>query len=163
MVLQRLPSIPNLTALHVLSLGRESATPEPVQLGHQIVDVIALRPEILLRFIGIRNTCFEVVESHYGPAPESDSGSWSSDDTSLPSVSSDMQPQSLDEAMDSDDDLLAEDSDDGSQSSRRHPENDLSAPGVGGLSLSNNKRYRLKKIDFYDEKVAIFKARHGNL
>ncbi|KPM35624.1 hypothetical protein AK830_g10938 [Neonectria ditissima] len=162
MILQRLPSIPNLTALHVLSLGRESATPEPVQLGHQIVDVIALRPEIRLRFIGIRNTCFEVVESHYGPTPESDSGSWSSDDTSLPSVSSDMLPQSMDEGMESDDNLLAEDSDDESQSSRRQPENDLSAQGLGGLSMPN-KRYRLKKIDFYDEKVAIFKARHGNL
>ncbi|KAK7427677.1 hypothetical protein QQZ08_005783 [Neonectria magnoliae] len=163
MVIQRLPSIPNLTALHVLSLGRESATPEPVQLGHQIVDVIALRPEIRLRFIGIRNTCFEVVESHYGTAPESDSGSWSSDDTSLPSVSSDLQPQSMDEALESDDDLLAQDSDDESLSSRRHPENDLTAPGIGGGLPMPNKRYRLKKIDFYDEKVAIFKARHGNL
>lgn len=159
-VLQRLPNIPKLTALHILSLGRDSSTPDSMQLGHQIVDVITLRPEIRLCFIGIKGACFQIVESRRGAA-ESDSGSWSSDSISLPSMSSDMNPPSIDGALGDDDNLLAEDSDDESQSSRRQTENDWSTLERG--KSESNKTYRLRKIFFYDEKVAIFRARHGTL
>lgn len=131
-----------------------------MQLGHQIVDVITLRPEIRLCFIGIKGACFQIVESRRGAA-ESDSGSWSSDSISLPSMSSDMNPPSIDGALGDDDNLLAEDSDDESQSSRRQTENDWSALERG--KSESNKTYRLRKIFFYDEKVAIFRARHGTL
>ncbi|KAH7163250.1 F-box domain-containing protein [Dactylonectria estremocensis] len=160
-VLQRLPNIPKLTALHILSLGRDSSTPDSMQLGHQIVDVITLRPEIRLCFIGIKNLCFQIVESQ-GPAG-SDSGTWSSDSMSLPSISSDMNPPSVDGALDDDDDddHVAEESDDESQSSRRQAENDWTT--LGRCKPESNKSYRLRKIFFYDEKVAIFQARHGTL
>ncbi|KAH6898776.1 F-box domain-containing protein [Thelonectria olida] len=158
-ILQRLPNMRHLTALHIPSLGRDSGTQADLHLAQQIVDVITLRPEIRLCYLAIRGLCFEVVESSRG-SPGSDGGIWSSDDASSPSEMSDIHPAS-DDALSNDGHMLLEDSDDASQSSRRVAPNDSSALWPG--NTGSNKTYRLRRIAFYEENVTIFKARHGTL
>lgn len=148
-----------LTALHIPSLGRDSGTQADLHLAQQIVDVITLRPEIRLCYLAIRTFCFEVVESRRG-SPDSDGGIWSSDEVSSPSDMSDIHAGS-DDATSSDGHVLIEDSDDEAQSPRRFPPTDSSALWPGQTEPS--KAYRLRKIAFYEDKVAIFKARHGTL
>jgi hypothetical protein len=149
----------HLTALHIPSLGRDSGTQAGLHLAQQIVDVITLRPEIRLCYLAIRGLCFQVVESPHG-SPDSDGGIWSSDEVSSPSEMSDIHHAS-DDALSNDGHMLLEDSDDASESSRRPPTNDSSALWPG--NTGSNKTYRLRRIAFYEESVAIFKARHGTL
>ena len=61
--LQRLPFIPHLRSLHIPFIfehphGRNLDSKE---LALQIVDVVALRPELELCFLGVQSKCFEVV------------------------------------------------------------------------------------------------------
>ncbi|KAI5466423.1 hypothetical protein BGZ63DRAFT_131184 [Mariannaea sp. PMI_226] len=155
-ILQRLPNMPKLTALHIPSLGRENSPAESTQLALQIVDVITLRPEIRLCFLAIRDFCFQIVESTHG-SPDSDHGIWNSSVSSLSETSS-THP-SDDGLMSHDGNIPAEDSDGESQSSRRF----LSNSSAWFAGQESSKTYRLRNIAFYDECVAIFKARHGTL
>ncbi|CAK4030738.1 hypothetical protein AC578_5764 [Lecanosticta acicola] len=100
--LQRLPSVPQLRSLFLPFLADHvhGANVDPRELALQIVDIVALRPEVELCYMGIANKCFEILEN-----------------------------------------------------------------GREGEALAEKivGRLRLREILFYDDKVAIFKARHGRL
>jgi hypothetical protein len=143
------------------------------ELALQIVDIVTLRPEIELCYIGITTKCFEIHENKYaddmlsGPPTSSHLGATSAamGDTD---EESDMEN---DDDDDDDDDLedednhvddhqsLAEGEGDSTGNSEANSD-DEDADADGGKS---GPRLRLREILFYDDKVSIFKARHGQL
>ncbi|KAL2263071.1 hypothetical protein VTK26DRAFT_8359 [Humicola hyalothermophila] len=61
--LQRLPNMPQLRSLNIPHVADyPMAGFEPKELAHQLVDIITLRPEIRLCYIGIGAKCFEILE-----------------------------------------------------------------------------------------------------
>lgn len=129
----------------------------------QIVDIVALRPEVELCYIGIANKCFEILETKhvFDMRAESHLGH-----NSVPFESSDPE----EDAEDGEDDIAAtvdgdeneELDDDGTADDT---ESDASADDEASdvTESSNQARLRLREILFYDDKVAVFRARHGRL
>ncbi|KAL4921526.1 hypothetical protein BDW62DRAFT_174861 [Aspergillus aurantiobrunneus] len=157
--LQRLPFVPQLRALHIPHIAR------PVQLdlkelAMQVLDIVTLRPEISLSYVGMQNKCYEILEgkaNQYDLAEADDVHSegfvpgaenWAGSDTN--DEDSDEDDEGI--TMDSHSDLSSEDR-------RSLDDDDASDYDYGRPRVS----FRLREILFYDDKIAIFKARHGVL
>ncbi|KAL2856004.1 hypothetical protein BJY01DRAFT_203642 [Aspergillus pseudoustus] len=159
--LQRLPYVPHLRALHIPHIIHP-IQPELKELALQVLDTVTLRPEINLSYVGIHNKCYEIMEGksdEYGfgdnnvthsegivPGAENWTGSDMNDEES----DEEDEESTIDSHSDlsSDDRRSLEDDDDGGS------DNDYDRPRVS---------YQLREILFYDDKIAIFKARHGVL
>ncbi|KAI9376607.1 hypothetical protein BJX61DRAFT_489334 [Aspergillus egyptiacus] len=156
--LQRLPYIPHLRALHIPHIVRP-IQPDLKELALQILDIVTLRPEISLSYVGMQNKCYEILEGkgneydfnetddihNEGFAPGAEN--WPGSDTN-------------DEDSDEDDEESTVDTDsDSSSDESRSLDDDDSSDDNGRPRVS----FRLREILFYDDKIAIFKARHGVL
>ncbi|EME40374.1 hypothetical protein DOTSEDRAFT_74991 [Dothistroma septosporum NZE10] len=159
--LQHIPSIPHLRSLYLPFLADHvhGANLDARELALQIVDIVALRPEVELCYMGIANKCFEILENRAGesrtesslglhPAMDPDAGSDDGDNDDEDDDDDEDEEDQVEEEVDteSEDEEIEEDSDD---------EDDVDGQAVG--------RLRLREILFYDDKVAIFKGRHGRL
>jgi hypothetical protein len=136
-----------------------------------VVDMIFLRPEIELCYLGISNKCFEILENR-----NKEDGNSTSDlpTTGVPGghVTDDEDDEGASEGSDDDDDE-DEDEDDGTATEAVEADNveyETSDPGdsevesTDGIDDDRSKFHlRLREILFYDDKVAIFKARHMRL
>lgn len=177
--LQRLPQIPQLRSLSIPFIA-DHITPlfDPKELAHQILDVIFLRPEVELCYVGISHKCFEILENrhHEEPLPlshdshtsaanggpitddEEDDEDESEDDDEMDEEEDDnvtaIAPIDPDET---EDELSDGDGDDDGES------DEDSWDGASDCDGKGRVRLRLREILFYDDKVAIFKARHGRL
>ncbi|TQS36596.1 hypothetical protein Golomagni_02949 [Golovinomyces magnicellulatus] len=163
--LQRLPRIYHLHSLNVPFIANHVITTlDSRELALQIVDVIFLRPEIELCYLGILNKCYEVIESKH---------------FDINSASIDMHLGNLasgpgNVVINHDD---HEDEDDSQTATSGSVSLNL---GENGFEISqdsgsdsdsfecpiNNEskhQLRLREILFYEDKVAIFSARHGRL
>ncbi|OAP65309.1 hypothetical protein AYL99_01281 [Fonsecaea erecta] len=180
--LRRLPNATTLRSLHIPHIAEHiNGTVHSREAALQVLDIVALRPELELCYLGIQTQCFEILEyatprkgSYSGTSGEDHSGDdvGPGDDTAAPHPS---QPQahhdhdSHDEEAgdhgehgdpddDSDFDAVSDDgydlTDDGEES-----EDGGEAGGSGGPKPT----WRLREILFYDDKISIFKARHGRL
>ncbi|KAJ3952608.1 hypothetical protein N0V92_010953 [Colletotrichum tropicale] len=183
--LQRLPNVPHLRSLNLQHVAEHIVGNfEPRELALQMVDIITLRPEIQLCYVGISTKCFEILESK--PAEESggsiasvtadhhgvmahDSGVDDEDDEddnagTDEETASQMDEETSEEEDDDDDDTPASavDADDtqSEMSAAQDSDDESLRDAVFGPS---RPRLRLREILFYDDKVAIFKARHGRL
>lgn len=164
--LQHLPSVPHLRSLYIPFIADHvhGSGVDPRELALSIMDIVALRPEVELCYMGIANKCFEILENkrEWDGRPEShlglDGGGGVVED-----AGSDGDEDDDDEAEDDDDDDEDDDVDeeDGTESDEDDEDelSDSEADGVEGRAA----RLRLREILFYDDKVAIFKARHGRL
>lgn len=136
--------------------------------------MIFLRPEIELCYLGISNKCFEILENrnHDDTASSSDvttNGVTGDPVTDEEDDDDDEGDGSEDEADDDDD----EDEEDGTATEAVEAENleyETSDPGDSDIESSDGSdddrakfSLRLREILFYDDKVAIFKARHMRL
>lgn len=143
---------------------------EPKELVMQITDIITLRPEIELCYVGISNKCFEILEARPSDAPGSNgpvnlvNGDGSVDHA--PIVVEDV----MDEDDIEDDGHDEEDSDDeGTPTNPTDPDDTQSENSYAEsdddsfVEPVSTTKLRLREILFYDDKVAIFKARHGRL
>jgi len=169
--LQRLPKVSTLRSLYIPHIaGHPQANIDPHELALQIVDIVTLRPEIQLCYMGIGTKCFEILEnkaedSHgFGTHVTSTNGP-----TGYLSVHNDF-----DEDQDDDDDDL--DADDEAEDVEDEDDNDTvstAAPSDDEYGNSDDDEWqnydskktpklRLQEILFYD-KVSIFKARYGKL
>ncbi|CAK7271037.1 hypothetical protein SEPCBS57363_004410 [Sporothrix epigloea] len=191
--LQRLPGLPQLRSLHILNIADHVVENLSMyDLAMQITDVVTLRPETPLCFVAICDKCYEIVESRgsdttgdeadepgeSGSVHGANNVSIDGGSDSSSSAASDDEDEDANEDNDSDGDidvgvgggnagangmqvmLSAEhDSDaDVSDSSESDQDSQL-LEGDGPRPM----RLRMREIFFYDEKVAIFKARHGRL
>ena len=131
--------------------------------------VIALRPEIELCYLGILTKCFEILENrshcdsrlsnhdartntaHAGPGGIGDSEEDSADDSDETDDDPPVANGSLADSEDMDSEAGAD--------SAGETDDDLLGNGKG----RRPPRFRLREILFYDDKISIFKARHGRL
>ncbi len=175
--LQRLPLVPQLRSLYIPNIADHARgnNLDPRELALQVVDIVALRPDIEICYMGISTKCFEILENkpHNYDLRNENSSNTDGHTSGVGAGYGAQGPLGLtddeedsDEEDDDDDidgtgtagdgeDTTSEDPDDSAYDSDEDSfvnEDELKAP-----------RLRLREILFYDDKVAIFKARHGRL
>ncbi|KAL4970690.1 uncharacterized protein BDV14DRAFT_161710 [Aspergillus stella-maris] len=158
--LQRLPNIPQLRALHIPHIIRPVHL-DLKELAMQVLDIVTLRPEISISYLGMQNKCYELLE---GKGTEYDLSE--PDDTPSDGLVPGPEPwagsETNDEESDEDDEAVTTDdshSDSDDEDRRSLDDDDASEYECGRQRVS----FRLREILFYDDKIAIFKARHGVL
>ncbi len=148
------------------------ANVDPRELALQIVDIVALRPEVEVCYMGIASKCFEILEnrrtasgswetrpeSHLGHHPGNDE-----DDAADGSEEDDGEDEDDGEAGAEDEEGGEEVEEDAETESEDDEEDDEEQSEAGSDGGRGAQRLRLREILFYDDKVAIFKARHGRL
>ncbi|PKS10556.1 hypothetical protein jhhlp_002310 [Lomentospora prolificans] len=175
--LQRLPNIPHLRSLNLPDIAitdRVAYSSEPKELALQIVDIVTLRPEIELCYVGLSSKCFEIYESEprsrvrrgrrgssdtlSSPAQGSNASSFGGDDDDTASlVSVHTAEESIHGGTTPNSFVIDETESEASLA------NDSDAESFKDLDLMLPKcEYRAREILFFDE-VAIFKARHAKL
>lgn len=139
------------------------------ELALQLVDIVAIRPEIEICYMAFATTCFELLEnrnrdgsscsrfdSSTTPAHAGPGGVYDSDED-------DANNEDYDEDSNSDAPI------DPAQESAEDSESDAETGCTGEsdeyVSEWEKRRpiFKLREILFYDDKVSIFKARHGQL
>ncbi|EKD19356.1 uncharacterized protein L3040_009204 [Drepanopeziza brunnea f. sp. 'multigermtubi'] len=167
--LQRLPQIPHLRSLNIPFIA-DHVTPayDPRELALQVVDVIVLRPEVELCYIGVSHKCFEILENR----PHDDLHG--SADAHSSAAHNDEEDEEDEDGSDEDDDEEEEEDNstaigaplgidpDETESEMSDRDSDTDS-WDGSDDGRSNVRLRLREILFYDDKVSIFKARHGKL
>ena len=145
------------------------------ELALQVVDIVTLRPEVEICYMGISTKCFEILENK-----SADDQTTSYHDSATTSANTGPGGVGVGDPEDDsdvdDDDHDEDDDDDGVQAATAitggHPTNDSDTADDSegnsdddGLGSEDGKKLRLKlrEILFYDDKVSIFKARHGQL
>ena len=163
---------------------------EPKELALQLVDIITLRPEIQLCYVGIVNKCFEILEAPVigGPGGADHMGSNShnhhhhhagavsvtdGDEEEEEEEDGDGNHSEADETEDEDEgEEEDDDADINPDAATDEEEDDIHEGSEDGesdadssfLEFENSHSVlRLREILFYDDKVAIFKARHARL
>lgn len=197
--LQRLPSIPHLRSLYVPYIANHvyGAGLNTRELAMGVVDVVTLRPEVELCYLGIATKCYEIREKKYSTSKRSKNGTTTGN---LSTLTEDMEDDSGDNDFhhegahdehddddDDDDDAAADvtapipaspptatttttnnNGDDGEEEQAGWADD----PDIDNASSSEEDetkpptvevKYKLREILFYDDKVSIFKARHGHL
>lgn len=125
----------------------------------QVLDIVALRPEISISYVGMQTKCYEILE---GKGNEYDT---ETDDVHsegfVPGAETWAGSDTNDEDSDDDDEGMTVDSQSDLSEDDRHSleDDDASDYDNGRPRVS----FRLREILFYDDKIAIFKARHGVL
>lgn len=148
---------------------------DPKELALQVVDIISLRPEVQLCYMGVSHKCFEILENR----SQDDNSSGTEVLTSGANggnggtvVNNENDEDDEDGSDDEEDEEEEEEDDDGTAIGAIDPdetESDLSdhdeSDADSFISDENDSKVklRLREILFYDDKVAIFKARHGKL
>ncbi|KAL8892509.1 MAG: hypothetical protein Q9215_000650 [Flavoplaca cf. flavocitrina] len=170
--LQRLPQVSHIRSIHITNITNHARGHylDTKELALQVMDTVALRPEIELCFIGIRNKCYRITEGRFnddatvsfhipdtGPTSYSESGS-----------GSDEESEEDDEENDDHDNVDQPHAANGPQHSGNSDSEEGSFEGSDNESEDGDTRERepimkLREILFYDEKVTIFKARHAKL
>ncbi|OQD84669.1 hypothetical protein PENANT_c012G03272 [Penicillium antarcticum] len=156
--LQRLPNMPQLRALYLPNICN-TVHRDLKELALQVLDIVSIRPDLKIAYLGLHIKCFQILEARHDDNP--------ADFDDNPTV--DNSPATTEEDEDHDpstnDNHFTEDhSDDESfkgDTLSSNPEDYDTDPDED----QNTSRiyYRLQEILFYDEKVSIFKARHGVL
>ncbi|KAI1859710.1 hypothetical protein JX265_010159 [Neoarthrinium moseri] len=177
--LQRLPNVPELRSLYFPHIQEHiGGTYEPKELALQLVDIITLRPEVKLCYIGIRNKCFEVLEcpARSGAADQLGSNGFAHHHHTGGAISVMDDEDNEDGSNNNSEADETEDDDDDAGTTASTPtdvDDDLTEVSDDVESDADNfeepenhqsgTRLRLREILFYDDKVAIFKARHARL
>lgn len=140
------------------------------ELALQLVDVVAIRPEIELCYMAFSTTCFELLENRHIDEP-----SWSRFDTSIAPVQAgpDVNDEHTDgegyhdEADDQNngaDPTTSPNSDESDESGSDASESSADESDKEQSEIESQRpTLKLREILFYDDKVSIFKARHGRL
>lgn len=142
--------------------------------------MIFLRPEVELCYVGISHKCFEILENRPHEEPLLSSPDPHTSAANGGPVTDDEEDEDDDGSEDDDDDEGDEEDDNGTAIAPIDPdetEDELSDvdehddgesdedswDGASDCDGNGKVRLRLREILFYDDKVAIFKARHGRL
>ncbi|KAK3068555.1 hypothetical protein LTR53_007666 [Teratosphaeriaceae sp. CCFEE 6253] len=156
----RLPFVPHLRSLYIPFMADHvhGTNVDPRELAMQIIDIVTLRPEVELCYMGIANKCYEILESRRDDGrPESNLGMGGNiiDDTAASDADDDDDDDDIDEDEEDEEAVEANDTE--------SDEEDDADDSDSETDDRHTARLRLREILFYDDKVAIFKARHGRL
>ncbi|RMZ70273.1 f-box domain-containing [Pyrenophora seminiperda CCB06] len=168
--LQRLPYIPHIRSLYIPFIADHAhgSNIDPRELAYQILDIVHLRPEIELCYMGLSTKCFEILENrpsnydlrHDGMHTDGNGSAYAThdhmmsddeseatedededdmDETGIPPGGDETESEASDDAdVESDDDSFIQDSQKG-------------------------PKLRVREILFYEERVEAFRRRHGVL
>ncbi|CAG8091837.1 unnamed protein product [Penicillium salamii] len=150
--LQRLPSMPQLRALYLPHI-HHTVHRDLKELALQVLDIVSIRPDLKIAYIGLQTKCYQILEARSDDNPLDFDDNPTTDHSPPPTDDEDeewVSPQQTNDTDDSDGD---------------YGEGDLNSSDseVDEEQIASRIRYRLQQILFYDEKVSIFKARHGVL
>ncbi|KAJ5934795.1 Six-hairpin glycosidase [Penicillium verhagenii] len=151
--LQRLPKMPQLRALYLPRISHSVHRGELKELALQVLDIVSIRPDLKITYIGLQSKCYQIIEKN-GPSNQSDSdeppsSNFGSGNDGLGPFEDDTQDTSDDDRDPpaNNNELL---SNDFTESDSEMEESDTS-----------RVHFKLQEILFYDDKISIFKARHG--
>lgn len=140
------------------------------ELAMQIVDIVTLRPEVELCYMGLARKCYEIIENKYLGNDNRvysnstvDGSSSNDNNTSWNTLEQDWTDEEDD--ADLDDDGNSEDLGDVDEQTEDMDDmdDDNSDDEASAFDGKRSPRLKLREILFYDDKVSIFKARHGHL
>ena len=147
--LQRLPGATQIRSLHIAHIAEHvHGTVDSREVALQVLDIVSLRSDLELCYLGIQKQCFEMLEYDASQRASSLSGEGGSNFQS--GLDSDENDEVEVHAIHDDSDL-----DMGSGEGEESEDED-----ADGKQKSS---FRLREILFYDDKVSIFRARHGRL
>ncbi|KAJ5123622.1 hypothetical protein N7448_009719 [Penicillium atrosanguineum] len=146
--LQRLPHMPQLRALYLLNISN-SLHRDLKELALQVLDIVSIRPELKITYIGLETKCYQILEA----TSTGDFENPQANDTSTGDDGFHFDPAAL---TDDDDD----------EPGQQDPELMSSDPSEDDYDADLDEsifcvRFTLQEILFYDDKISIFKARHG--
>ncbi|KAJ5762103.1 uncharacterized protein N7511_005485 [Penicillium nucicola] len=161
--LQRLPNMPQLRALYLPNIFN-TVHRDLKELALQVLDIVSIRPDLKIAYLGLHIKCFQILEARHDDNP--------ADFDDNPTV--DFSPPNTEDEEDQNPSTV------GTNVTEHHNDDDEDDDeSFNGDVLSSNPddydtdpdedqntsriHYRLQEILFYDEKVSIFKARHGVL
>lgn len=152
----------NLRSLYIpRMINRHSKPPPPPkELALQIVDIISMRREIQLAYVGLWHKCFEIAEVEVGDG--AGTGFSDNDHHSLFGSYADH----TDEESEGDDETDEDEDDNGNDESAEEASDDGQSEADSSVGETANRpppRLRLREILFYEDKVELFRARHGKL
>ncbi|KAI8939597.1 hypothetical protein NX059_003361 [Plenodomus lindquistii] len=168
--LQRLPFIPHIRSLYIPYIADHAhgSNIDPRELAYQILDIVHLRPEIELCYMGLSSKCFEILENrpsnydlrHDGMHADGGGAGYVAHD---PMLSDDESEATEDE---DDDDL-----DDGvpvaaGEETESEVSDEADAESDDDSFLQDSQKgpkLRVREILFYEERVEAFRRRHGVL
>lgn len=130
----------------------------------QIIDIITLRPEMELCYLGIGGKCFEVLETRASGQDAGFDGDFGGGDGGGSGEDDEESVEGDDSADDDDGDADQDEEAEGGDTETE--EEDVGGDEDDsdcGVERESGVRLRLREILFYDDKVAIFKARHGRI
>ncbi|KAF7593520.1 hypothetical protein BBP40_011431 [Aspergillus hancockii] len=157
--LQRLPNIPHLRALHIAHVAHPIHR-DPKELALQILDIVTIRPEVGISYVGMQSKCYEILEGKRGEKDDFEDANDSYSEGFVPG--SEDWPASDTNDDDSDNDVGGSAHESNSElSSDDHSSSD--ADDSDSESSRSRVAFRLREILFYDDKISIFKARHAFL
>jgi hypothetical protein len=169
--LRRLPFATTLRSLHIAHIAEHvNGTVHSREAASQVLDIVALRSELELCYLGIQNQCFEILE--YATARkgsiEGVGGDHADDGGHVHAHTTGGAHQhdhdSHDDEPDHEGDLEDDsDFDAVSDGADAMSDDENSEFGANGTSDGTKPSWRLREILFYDDKISIFKARHGRL
>ncbi|KAF2827343.1 hypothetical protein CC86DRAFT_321316 [Ophiobolus disseminans] len=168
--LQRLPFIPHIRSLYIPFIADHAhgSNIDPRELAYQILDIVHLRPEIELCYMGLSSKCFEILENrpsnydlrHDGMHADGSGAGYVAHDPMLSDDESDATEEEDDDDLDDTgpatggDETESEASEDG----------DVESDDESFLQESHRgPKLRVREILFYEERVEAFRRRHGVL
>lgn len=179
--MQRLPNAPGLRSLHIAHIAEHPSGRnfDPRDVAMSVLDIISLRPEIELCYLGVEKKCFEILEYKSSVLRRTPSGPNNSgtigitthitvedeedEDHDDGGAAHHIDHFSTEHSADEDADNwdfnsqassnLEESEDEDFEDPERASHRDRKIPST----------FRLREILFYDDKISIFKARHGKL
>lgn len=148
--LQRLPQLNTLRSLHISHIADHvHSTFDSREAALQVMDIVSLRPDLQLCYLGVQRQCFEIIEVPKGPRGVS------------PTRLTVMNPSPEPDSDDDNDDTVEEEADDNSELDVDVSQGEDSEDEE--TDFTDPTGFRLREILFYDDKVSIFRARHGRL
>lgn len=174
--------MPQLRSLyiHYVRGGPHITDYEAKEMAQQIVNTVILRPEIEMCYVGVLTKCFELLEdggvsdgseelSDGGDTPHPTVGGVAGTVAPAAAAGADSADEDSDGGDEEDEDEDEDEEDDADETDTdadaAAAEKDLSEDEEWGNREKGDKgvRVRLREILFYDDKVAVFRARGGKL
>ncbi|KAI4169737.1 MAG: hypothetical protein LQ343_005478 [Gyalolechia ehrenbergii] len=164
--LQRMPQVPHIRSIHIAHIADHpyGHHVNAKELALQIMDIVTIKPDIELCYMGISNKCFEILEGVH-------------DGLESTSSSTTAANPGADDANTTDEDSDDSDEDQTPNGNIAHPiagddsdfegQDESAGDSDDELPDSKNRATRpdlnLREILFYEDRVSIFRARHGRL
>ncbi|PVI06978.1 hypothetical protein DM02DRAFT_667116 [Periconia macrospinosa] len=170
--LQRLPLIPHIRSLYIPFIADHphGNNIDPRELAYQILDIVHLRPEIELCYMGLSTKCFEILENRLSNYDLRHDGMHVGDGASAgyvahdPMISDDESEATEDEDEDElDGGIGAEGGEEDTESEVSEDMHDDSDDDSFIQDSQKGPKLRVREILFYEERVEAFRRRHGVL